>query len=91
MIFLNLRRANPSGFGSIVVATCAISGSPGALHGMTRTFSDIHEVAEALAAAGVADHRYSMPMTAVRSGYGSFLEISEAEADHLNLLQRNDG
>ncbi len=88
MIFLNLKQVNP--FGRMISATCAISGAPGALHGIARIFNDAREAAEALAAAGIADHRYAMPLTAVQSGYGSFLEIRETEAERLNLLQRNE-
>ena len=85
-IFLNLKRPNPAG--RMVAAVCAINGAPGLLHGIGRTFNDVEEAAAALAGAGIPDHRYTMALTAVKAGYGSFLEITEEEADALNVLHR---
>ncbi len=85
VIFLNLKQVNP--FGRMLSAVCAISGPPGSLHGVARTFIDINDLTDAFESAGIAHPRYATPLTAVRSGYGCFLEISETEAHRLNLLQ----
>jgi hypothetical protein len=83
MIFLNFRPQVQ--FGPIE-CYCAISGNSNGTRGLFRTFSSKAELTETLAKAGIDESRYNVQLTAVASGYGSFLQIDLEEARELKLI-----
>lgn len=85
ILFLNLKRL-PS---LALSATCSISGKSGSMHGLARTFAKEQDAEEAFEEAGIGEHRYGSTLTSIRSGYGSFIEITPEEADKLHLLEKD--
>jgi hypothetical protein len=85
ILFLNLKRL-PS---LAVSATCSISGKLANIYGLAHTFANEQDAEAAFEEAGIAEHRYGSTLTSVRSGYGSFIEITPEEAEKLHLLEKD--
>ena len=84
LFFLNLKAENRP---SYLTATCSISGDPGGLQGLTRSFAREADAREALETAGISSHRYEQMFMVVRSGYGGgFISISSEEAERMSLV-----
>jgi hypothetical protein len=70
-----------------LIASCPIVGQTEGFRGVVRTFKSEDEVVSALDAAGIANERYQTALSQVRSVWGSFFEISQCEAQKLDILQ----
>jgi hypothetical protein len=85
ILFLNLKRL-PS---LALSATCSISGKAGSMHWLARIFAKEQDAEAAFGEAGIDEHRYGSTLTSVRSGYGSFIEITPEEAEKMHLLEKD--
>ena len=70
-----------------LIVSCPIVGETDGFRGVVRTFKSEGEVVSALNAAGIANERYQTTLSQVRSVWGSFFEISQCEAQILDILQ----
>ena len=83
--FLFNMRYEPAG-GRFIIS-CPIVGETEGFRGVVRTFKSEDQVVSALDAAGIANERYQTALSQVRSVWGSFFEISQCEAQILDILQ----
>lgn len=70
-----------------LIASCPIVGEIDGFRGVVRTFTSEGEVVSALNAAGIANERYQPAVSRARIAWGSFFEISQCEAQILDILQ----
>ena len=72
-----------------IPVTCALSGDGKALHTSSREFASLSSVEEALLSAGVQEIDMLTQMQMLRSGFPTFIKVSNHIARTLDLLSEN--